>query len=198
MLRIAKGLAVIFAVVAVASSATGAYFSDSVTSIGNMFTAGTLELNVDDAHTNVVKFNVSNLRPGNQPIGTWKVENVGTIPGYLDLNTIGITNDGGTFTAPENAAGDTGNAGNLGSLLSMTLFVDNNGDGWFSAGDVVIYSGAPDGIASGYNQNLLLAAGGTNYITAQVNWFSHPGDLDNTGQGDTMGLDLTFNLGQTP
>lgn len=47
MLRIVKSLLTIMVVAIVAVGATGAYFSDQVTSTGNTFTAGTLELNVD-------------------------------------------------------------------------------------------------------------------------------------------------------
>lgn len=198
MLRIAKSLITIVAVLAIAAGATGAYFIDSVTSNGNSFGAGTLALNVDGSHSNSVKFNVSNMVPGNQPIGTWQVTNVGSIAGYLDLENIVVTNLGGTYTDAEGAAGDPTNLGDLGNLLSVNLFVDNNGDGWFTAGDQTIYSGAPNGLAASYNQNLLINSTNSNYITLQVNWFSHPGTLDNMGQGDTMQLDLTFELAQTP
>lgn len=197
MFRIAKSLITIVAVLAIAASATGAYLSDSVTSNGNTFAAGTLALNVDGSHSNSVKFNVANLRPGNQPIGTWEVSNVGSLNGYLDLENIVVTNAGGTYTDVEGVAGDPTNQGNLGDLLSVTLFVDNNGDGWFSVGDQTIYSGAPNGLAASYDQNLLINSGNHNHITLQVNWFSHPGTLDNTGQGDTMQLDLAFELAQT-
>ena len=41
-----------------------AYFSDTETSTGNTFTAGTLDLNLDAGNTNVVKFTVSDVKPG--------------------------------------------------------------------------------------------------------------------------------------
>jgi len=197
MLRIAKSLLTIAAVAAIATGATGAYFSDAETSNGNSFISGTLDLNLDGGNTNVVKFNVSNMKPGNDLIGTWEIKNVGTIPGYVDLKNIAIVNAGGVFTDAENDAGDAANAGNLGSLLSLTLFVDNNGNGSPDVGDIAIYTGTPDGIASAYNQNILLAADATSHITALVDWSAHAGTLDNTGQGDTMNLNMTFELGQT-
>ena len=175
---------------------TYAFFSDTETSSGNTFAAGTLDLNLDGGNTNVVKFNVSNLQPGNQPNGTWNVINVGTVNGYLDLHNITVTQTGGIFTDAEAAAGDNGNAGNLGDLLGLTLFVDVNGNGWFGAEDTIIYDAMLGGIAADYDLNLpLLAAGGSSNITMILNWWSRPDD--NLGQGDTATIDMTFELGQT-
>ena len=119
MLRIMKSLMVIVAVAAIAVGATGAWFSDEETSNGNSFTAGTLDLNVDGGNTNVVKFNVSNMRPGSQPTGSWILANVGSIGGYLDLENILVTSQENVCTEPEISAGDVtcGNPGiGLGEL----------------------------------------------------------------------------------
>ncbi|MDD2823107.1 MAG: TasA family protein [Candidatus Daviesbacteria bacterium] len=198
MNKILMSLLMIIMVATVATGATNAYLSDTETSTGNTFAAGSLDLNVDGGNTNVVKFNVSNLRPGNQPIGTWRLNNVGTLNGYLNLKNIALTNAGGAFTDPEAEAGDPENAGNLGTLLDVQLFVDTDGNGWVGTGEPVLYSGPFGGLADHYNQNLLIPAGGANYVTLQVNWHSHAGTLDNKGQGDTATLDMTFELDQSP
>ncbi len=180
-----------------AIGATQAYFVDTETSTGNTFAAGTLDLNVDGDNENVVKFTVSNMKPGSQSIGTWAVKNVGTVNGFLDLEGINLTQTGGTFTDPESEAGDTGNNGNLGDLLTVSLFVDVNGNGWFGVEDTAIYNGTLAGMASS-NLNLPLAADASSNITLQVNWQNHSGTTDNLGQGDTAELDMTFELSQTP
>ena len=68
----------IFVAVAAVAGATFAVFSDTETSAGNTFAAGSLDLTVDGDNTNVVKFNVSDMRPGNQPKGTYTLANVGS------------------------------------------------------------------------------------------------------------------------
>jgi len=202
MIRIAKSLAMIATVAALAVGATGAYFSDSVTSLGNTFSSGTLELNVDGVHSNVVKFNVSNLRPGNQPKGSYTIANVGSINGYLDIEHIAITDSENGCNAAEISAGDSTcnnpgvGEGELSSLLGLTLFVDRNGDGWYSAGDSYIYNGMANGIASSYDLNEPINAGSSTKIVAILNWWPTPND--NLAQGDSMTLDLTFELAQTP
>src|SRR3990167_2261904 len=92
MKRIILGIFAIALVAAVAVGATVAQFSDTETSTGNTFAAGTLDLNVDGGNVNVVKFNVANMRPGNQPHGSYTLANVGSVNGYLDLEGIAVTN----------------------------------------------------------------------------------------------------------
>lgn len=191
----------IVAVAALAAGATTAYFSDSVTSNGNSFAAGTLELNVDGAHTNVVKFNVANMRPGNQPKGSYALANVGSLTGYLDIESISITDTENGCNAPETTAGDTTcdnpgiGQGELSSLLGLTLFVDRNGDGWYSVGDSYIYNGMANAIAGSYDLNEQINAGSGTKIVAILNWWSTPGD--NLAQTDSMTIDMTFELAQT-
>lgn len=200
MLKLAKSLLTILAVAAVAVGATGAYFSDTETSIGNTFTSGSLDLNVDGGNTNVVKFNVANMKPGNQPKGSWTLDNVGSINGYLDLENIAITDLENTCTEPEVEAGDvtcTANPGDgeLSSVLGLTLFVDRNGDGWYSVGDSYIYNGMANGIGTSYDLNEPINAGSSSKIVAILNWWSTPND--NLAQTDSMQLDITFELAQT-
>ena len=102
-----------------------AYFSDVETSTGNTFTAGTLDLNLDGGNTNVVKFSVGDVAPGDSGNATWTVSNVGTIDGYLDLESIGVTEGVGTTTDPEEADEPTHvDTAQLGNYLLAHLFID--------------------------------------------------------------------------
>jgi predicted ribosomally synthesized peptide with SipW-like signal peptide len=201
MLRIVKSFLTIAIVAAIAVGATGAYFSDEVTSDGNTFTAGTLELNVDGTHNNVVKFTPTNLKPGSQPKGSYTVANIGSINGYLDIENIVITDTENGCNAAETLAGDVtcGNPGTgdgeLSDVLGLTLFVDRNGDGWFSVGDSYIYNGMANAVAGSYDLNEPINAGSSTKIVAILNWWSTPSD--NLAQNDTMQLDMTFELAQT-
>ncbi len=184
----------IAAALAMISGVAFAYFSDTETSNSNTFAAGTLDLNLDGGNSNVVKFNINNIKPGDTQTGVWTVHNAGSIPGYLDIHNITQTHNPGTSTEPELAV-ENPDVGTLGSLLNVTLFVDSNNNGVLDGGETTIYSGLLKDMAANYDQNISLAAGGTNYIGMQVNWPSSADD--NKGQGDTAQVDMTFELGQT-
>ncbi|MCJ7744605.1 MAG: CalY family protein, partial [Dehalococcoidales bacterium] len=179
-----------------------AYFSDTETSTGNTFTAGTLDLNLDGGNTNVVKFTVSNVKPGDSDNGTWTVRNVGSIAGYLDLVSCNVTEAIGVTTDPELADEPTAlDTTQLGNYLMVHIFVDANNNGSWDSGeaDILGTNAAPVAIktiAASYNLNLSLAAsGGTNYIT--LRW-SVPTATGNRIQGDSVTLNITFELDQQP
>ncbi len=201
MKRILFGVLITAVVVTVAFGATQAYFFDTETSTGNTFTAGTLDLDVDGNNgTNTVKFTVTNLVPGNQPVYTWHLNNVGSINGYLDIHNIAVSSNENTCIEPETSAGDatcTGpGSGELAGILGLDMFIDYNCDGLYTAGDNYIYSGGySSGIAADYDQNELITAGGSKCVTAQFNWLSTAND--NLAMGDDMTMDMTFELGQT-
>jgi predicted ribosomally synthesized peptide with SipW-like signal peptide len=206
--KILLSLSVIAAVAAIAIGGTVAYFSDTETSQGNTFSAGTLNLTLDGANENVVKFTVTDAVPGQSGRGTWTVRNVGSIAGYLDLESISVVDDDLNCNEPELAAEiatyGTGNqtcgpngGGELGANMNVTLCVDNDysTNPGCGAGNTVIYNGALNRIASSYNQNLPLAAnGGTNYIT--LDW-TIPDGVGNIIQSDRATLNMTFELAQT-
>jgi predicted ribosomally synthesized peptide with SipW-like signal peptide len=179
-----------------------AYFSDTETSTGNTFTAGTLDLNLDSGNINVVKFTVSGVKPGDSGGGTWTVANVGTIAGYLDLESCNVTEAIGTTTDPELADEPTlSDTTQLGNYLMVHIFVDTNNNGSWDAGetDILGTNAAPvaiNTIAASYNLNLSLAAsGGTNYITLKWSVATATG---NRIQGDSVTLNITFELQQRP
>jgi predicted ribosomally synthesized peptide with SipW-like signal peptide len=176
-----------------------AYFSDTETSTGNTFSAGTLDLNLDSGNTNVVKFNVSNASPGSSGGGTWTVTNAGTTDGYLDLETVGITQGIGTTTDPELVNEPTGlDNAQLGTYLMVHMFIDANNNGNWDAGetDILGTNATPvaiNTIAGNYSLDLFLTASATNYVT--LRW-SVPVSADNRIQGDSVILGMTFDLQQ--
>jgi predicted ribosomally synthesized peptide with SipW-like signal peptide len=177
-----------------------AYFSDTETSSGNTFTAGTLDLNLDGGNINVVKFTVDDVKPGDSDGATWTVANVGNIPGYLDLESISVSEAIGTTTDPELADEPTSSdTTQLGNYLLVHIFIDTNNNGSWDTGETDIFgtNAAPaaiNTIAGSYALDLSLAAsGGTNYIT--LLW-SVGTATDNRIQGDSVTLDITFELQQ--
>jgi len=202
LMPLAASIVLILVASVFASAGTLALFSDTETSNGNTLTAASLDLNVDDLNINVVKFTVSNVRPGNQPIYTWKLTNVGSITGYLDLENIVVTSFENGRLDPEKEAGDTtaGNPGKgngeLQDILGLDVIVDYDGNGWKGGSDYTVYSGTVGGVASSYDVNELISPGGSVYITFQMNWWNTPND--NQAMTDSFTLDMAFELGQAP
>ncbi len=199
MKRILISLMTIAVVGALIGGGIYAYFSDTETSTGNTFAAGTLDLNLDGGNINVVKFTVNDVKPGDSGGGTWTVANVGNMDGYLDLESISVSEDIGSTTDPELADEGGPDTAQLGNYLMVHIFIDANNNGSWDAGETDIFgtNAAPaaiNGIAGSYALDLSLAAsGGTNYIT--LLW-SVGTTVDNRIQGDSVTLDITFELQQ--
>ncbi|MDI6903859.1 MAG: TasA family protein, partial [Methanocellales archaeon] len=175
--------------------ATFAYFSDTETSTGNTFTAGTLDLKLDEGDDNVVKFKLADLKPGDSGVGTWALRNAGSIPGYLDLESISVVDDPGTTPESE----PTPDNGELGANMDVVLFWDDGagngiaGNGIQDGTEATIYSGKLASISVA-EQNYPLAAGATTYIS--LTWSIGSG-VGNEIQGDISTLNITFELAQT-
>jgi len=194
MNRILIALLTIGVVGASAVGSTTAYFTDTETTTGNTFTAGTVDLTIDGANQNVVKFNVGNIIPGQtQPNGTWRLGNAGTINGLLNISNIEVINDGGVLTDSE-AVVDPDNAGNLGDELRIRLMHDLNCDDWLQAGDVILFEGKPNDMPSSINSNIPVNVGDEVCINALVN--AHAQNMTDASQGDTMELNMEFRLNQ--
>ncbi len=175
---------------------TYAYFSDTEKSSGNVFTAGSLDLKLDGGDVNVVKFNVANMRPGNQPKGTFNLTNAGSITGYLDLVNINVTDFENVRIEPEIEAGDTSDdVGELSSVVNLRLFVDYGKDGWISTGDNVFFNGKVNTLPSSFDLNETINAGESLHIVALFDWWSTA--IDDQAQTDSFVLDIGFKLSQT-
>lgn len=93
MKNIIKSLLVVVAVATIAGTATYSYFSDTETSAGNTFSAGTLDLEIQQSAT--VPLNLTNMKPGDSaPFIRFFPTNKGTLPGILSFKTDYIEADG--------------------------------------------------------------------------------------------------------
>ena len=187
-------------IIGMVGGGTWAYFSDTETSDGNTFTAGTLDLNLDGGNANVVKFTVSDVKPEDTGFGKWQVSNVGSIDGYLDLESISYDGAVGTTTDSE-LDDETGESDTpqLSNYLMVHIFVDDNNDGTWQTGetDIVGSNATPIAIsamASSYDANVSLVAT-TGAETITLAW-SVPATTDNRIQGDSVTLNMTFELQQ--
>ncbi|MDO9517729.1 MAG: TasA family protein, partial [Methanosarcinaceae archaeon] len=77
----------IIGVVSVSAGAgTWAYFTDTETSTGNTFTAGTLDLIVNGVDITTERFEISDVAPGDTGMYPLVVKNEGSIDGTLTIS----------------------------------------------------------------------------------------------------------------
>ena len=199
MKKILISLMAIALVIGLVGAGVVASFSDTETSTGNTFRAGTLDLKVGDENPNLSPdFTLGPLAPGASGSYTWVLTNVGNLPGFLDLSSVTVVNTEGLN--PESETGDTSEPGELGANLLVELFLDVNGDGNYVStdGDVNIFAGgapaAINGMASAlYDLDYVLAASG--FVNLQLNWSLSSG-TGNDVQGDIVTVGMTFELDQ--
>jgi len=203
--KIIASLIAISTVAAAAGAATMAYFSDVETSTGNTFAAGTLDLKLDSADLNVVKFTVTDANPGNSGTGTWVLNNPSSLNGFLDIESVSKTDaENGCGSDAEKAADATcdvaGDAGELSSKMDVVLFWDDgNASGIANnrikdGGEKVIYSGELSAIPASFDEDYSLVKTGTTYIS--MTWAVDGASVGNEIQGDSATLGLSFDLGQ--
>jgi len=95
MFRIIKSLIVIIAFASVASGASWGYFSDSETSLGNIFTAGTVE--IETTRSGAGTISAADLPEGQCETGEITAENTGSLPAYFWLDMASHTGDAGMW-----------------------------------------------------------------------------------------------------
>lgn len=188
--KILISLSVIGAVAAIAVGGTLAYFSDTETSTGNTFTAGTLNLTVSDADPLVDKFTVTNVKPGDSSFKDWALKNTGSIDGSLDIAFSLLVDDENTVWESEGA--DAADSGELAENLSLTIYIDENGNNTYDSGsDTLVYQGMASGIVGEKLSNYAMAAAYNKSI--RIEWSIGTG-VGNNIQSDIAGFDITFEL----
>jgi len=101
MKKIIMSLAMIAAVGALVVGATGAFFSDTETSEGNTFTAGTIDIAIDGQNPWSEVFTMDDFKPCRDVVQTLNVTNVGQNPADI-FKLLEVTgHDGGIMSEPE-------------------------------------------------------------------------------------------------
>ena len=202
MRKILSSIFIIALIASVAFGATRAYFSDTETSTGNTFSAGTLDLKLDSGDENKVAFTVTNMKPDDTYSYKYTLRNAGTISGYLDLEGIAVASDENGCNEPETTVGDTtcgdpgAGDGELDDLLKARLYWDYDCEADFDIGtDDEIYNDTVGFINDSYDEDKLLVGGGSDScIVVSFDWTSSSND--NLGHGDSLTFNITFDLNQ--
>ena len=204
-----------------------AYFSDTETSTGNVFTAGTLNLDLTDAsddgtESETATWVFSNIAPGDTGGGGagagLTISNTGSLNGYLDLSSISVTNaeNYNAATDESEAADDADTSdgtggGEMGANLLVQIWLDADNDGVVdvSGGNLLeesIYPaaaiGAPDPGVTGVLDNIAATYDldellGAGNSTYIAILWDLPSATNNTVQGDSATLNFTVELDQT-
>jgi len=191
-------LAMIAMVSAVAVGATKAYFSDTETSTGNTFTAGTLDLKVDDKDDPlVVHITRTNLKPyprwSHSYGGQWALKNAGSVPGRFSMEIRNIKNYENDCVEPE--TGDTScgagpHQGELGDLMFAKW--SRNVVPWGGWGSVMNPLNSAEGVVvtgDVLNPDEIAPA-----VYLDLEWDTS--SSDNLAQSDSVEFDIVFRLEQ--
>ena len=194
-------------IIGIVGVGTFAYFSDTATSTGNTWTAGTLVLSESTTGSAAknsyvvtpgggingsVQFGLTDpVKPGSSGIITWTLNNTGNVPGTLTLVAINTFNENPPENAPEHAADPTDSIG-LGQDL-MVWVTRNGTDILGSTGTYVAMSGLQTALNLEISKTKTIGTPMVYVLHWQV-----PTSAGNEIQGDTAQLDITFTLNQNP
>jgi len=171
---------------------TYSYFSDTETSTGNTFTAGTLDLKVDGADNPLpTYFTVSNVKPSDSGSVVIALSNAGSIDGTAKIHIKDVTNTEGENPEPET---DKTEPGDLGGVLLMRIQYDANNDGDYDdAGETIITDEINDLNCVLYTLGPLGAGASRNL---KISW-SVPTTVGNAIMGDIVTFNIEFSLEQS-
>ena len=115
------GLGIAVAVIiALITTGTWALFSDTETSTGNEFQAGTIDLTLGESGG--APITLTNMKPGDTASGTMTVTNVGTLPGSLYASSGYVENDMTSAPTPDMTADE------VAKMLLITAFTADTVD----------------------------------------------------------------------
>ena len=208
-------------VMALVGGGTWAYFSDVETGSGSI-TAGTLDITAGGTTT----FSLTNQAPGiDATTGIdLSLTNNGSIIGDLEIALSGLLNPENTPSAIEQANGDdaaTGDAGELGGLVEIAVWIDADDSGAWSEIDSYLPSAGTVAVAwssgvivpevawdnidafvvgggwSAANVGVSLAAtDGVEYFILEYRWVDSNDASDNVAQSDGVSFDIDFTVKQ--
>jgi len=215
--KIILSLVVIVAVAAIAVGGTVAYFSDTETSQGNIFTAGAIDLKIDStasyngvpvaaatwAEKDLVPtadkfFDFADIKPGDSGENTISLHVINN-DAWVCASVSNLLNFENGQTEPEASVDSTTgtNQGELQSAMVWTVWSDTNGDNIQDPGETVLASGHPvNGVLPVYDATTgtPLTGGSTAYLG--VSW-SLPSSTGNEVQTDSMTGDISFYVVQS-
>jgi spore coat-associated protein N len=206
MKKILFSLSVIAAAAAVITGGTLAYFSDTETSTGNTFTAGTLNLKVGASDPMTEVISETNKKPGDFGSYDWLLKNDGSLGGFLEVVFSNLVDEENLVNEPEDADPDEngtvaspGTDGELAEVLALKIYIDENNNNTYDTdpADKLIYNGFASGIIGERLDDYAMAAnyGSGGDKAVRIEWSVDSG-VGNKIQSDRAGFDIAFSLEQ--
>lgn len=205
--KILISLSIIGVVAAIAIGGTIAYFSDTETSTGNTFTAGTIDISVNDQNPWSQKFTLADMKPCYTDYINFRINNSGSDPNPVNIfkkiivtgeetgavSEPECTEQDGTWNGSQCTLWPNGDNNNLSAAIWYDLYVEvynaNQQKIWWQTIYVDADHKSIDDIYGQDNSVYLgmIPAGG--YMLVKQSYHLNP-DTGNWAQGDIM----TFNI----
>ncbi|NCN82647.1 MAG: hypothetical protein GW947_01645 [Candidatus Pacebacteria bacterium] len=195
-----------FTLAIVGYTLTQSLFRDTETSDTSQFVVGTLDMDLTARNGSVAEsISVTNFGSPNSLEGgkTWKITNVGSLPGELSMSVVNLVNNENGCNEPEALVDVTcenpgTDQGELGVVITAKVLLD---DGVHP--DPVIVTtlgpGSQDNFALQWLTNagtVSLPAGDS--VEVQLTWSSDASSFENGIQSDSIIFDVVFDLEQVP
>ena len=207
-------------VMALVGGGTWAYFSDVETGTGSI-TAGTLDITSGGTTT----FSLTDQAPGIAATTgiDLSLTNTGSIIGDLEIALSGLLNPENTRSDIETANGDTtdaADAGELGGLVEIAVWIDPDDTGIWSSGDSYLPSDGSAAVAwvsgvivpevawdpintfvagggwSAANVGVAIAVSGVEDFILEYRWVDSNDATDNVAQSDGVSFNIDFTVKQ--
>jgi predicted ribosomally synthesized peptide with SipW-like signal peptide len=193
--KIFMSILVIAVVAAMVGMNTFAYFSDSETSKGNTFTAGTLDLQVNGQNGPLPILVNIEAKPSQRIVKKIKVKNVGINKGVLDIHYTNVVDSGNLNPEPEQEYERVfGPRDDISNALFVDIEVDYNNDGVIDQvliPDLTVTLGALKSKTLDFPVPIPAGAEWDIYLS-----FHLCPNVGNWGQGDKTTFDIEFTLHQ--
>lgn len=206
-LTIIKSIFVIAITASIAGFAlTQSLFRDTERSAQSAFVVGTLDMAVDGKNgTAAENITVTNLGSSAAQSGgkTWRINNVGTLPGKLSLHVENLISNENGCNEPEELVDNTcanpgANQGELGSRIATSIALTKEGSTKTIITTTLEATNAPQ-FAQQWETNagaVIVPPDGQVDVT--FSWEMDDAEYDNSIQSDDVTFDLVFDLKQVP
>jgi spore coat-associated protein N len=165
-----------------------AYFSDTETSSGNQFSAGSLDLVLGGSGSSSMSF--SDLAPGYTGVSTMQLDNIGSVAGTLSMSANTMVDSEGSNWEPET---NVAAPGDLSANVDIVVFVDLNTNGIYDPAEA-LWSGKLSTLPG--NNIVCGPLSGTGSMNVGIYW-SVATTVGNDIMGDTTTFVIVFTLAQT-
>ena len=215
MKKIIISLSVIGVIAVAVIGGTVAYFTDTETSVGNTFAAGTIDIEVDGENpwTETETLNVSDMKPSQHEYTEYVIHNVGENPANIFKTISNIREDDGQVSESEctDAGGAWEGEGECSNYTSkddissvvkydMSVWVYNENPEDSQAKPIwwqVIYTdGMGETLKSIENVDVLLGMLPAGWYMKVQQSYHMDGEAGNEYQGDIMNFDITLKAEQ--